>query len=247
MLYPKCDREILKEVIWAEGKVINILNTLYWMTVQVVCSSNGKQKAQFANGEFPFFEFIVAQSRTLFAGNTVPVLPDGRILMVLEHRGPNIHYPALPKTITRANVEDINLGSIGSLESPGGTIEKGEGIKSGLLRELAEETGLRGSTAVLYYRKHPTIVHNATVALGIIHSVIYLPEGADYERYVENDGGLHVFALTEEEIERNIAGGAISSGQAALLGWLLYKTVKGAGCNALVSHGDILREEVVLS
>ena len=212
MLYPKCDREILKEVIWAEGKVINILNTLYWMTVQVVCSSNGKQKAQFANGEFPFFEFIVAQSRTLFAGNTVPVLPDGRILMVLEHRGPNIHYPALPKTITRPNGEDINLGSI-----------------------------------VLYYRKHPTIVHNATVALGIIHSVIYLPEGADYERYVENDGGLHVFALTEEEIERNIAGGAISSGQAALLGWLLYKTVKGAGCNALVSHGDILREEVVLS
>lgn len=192
-------------------------------------------------------EFVVSQSGTLFAGNTVPVLPDGRILMVLEHRGPNIHYPTLPKMITRTDGADISLGATGSLEFPGGTIEKGEGIKSGLIRELVEETGLQGSIAVLYYRKHPMIVHNATVALGIVYSVIYLPEGVNYERYVENDGGLHVFALTEADIESNIVGGAINSGQAALLGWFFYKTVKGADRESLISRGDIIREEVLFS
>lgn len=228
-LYPPCEKVVFKDVEWKEGKLVDLVSGTYWYKLVILCSSTGKQKAIFADGkEYPYFEFARSPNdKVLYATNIVPVLPDGRFLMVLEQRGPHALYPERPRVVERfGGRKNIELGEYGSLEFPGGAIDPGEGVSSGALRELVEETGIKDQEVEFFLKKTPVIAHGAGVALGMKLAVARL-SAANQERWVFEDGvKMPVFALTEEEIDQGILNGSINSGQAACLGWQFFKQVE---------------------
>ena len=160
------------------------------------------------------------------------VEPDGRrrFLMILEQRGPLLFYSdehartfdyVRPR---RVELERgvIDLSEAGSLEFPGGGFRRDEGIRSGKLREAFEELGISDVVVDLTWSKTPVYPMGSDMVAANFCGVMRLPDG-DYERFVHNDGGLQVYALTEAEIDHNIAIGAISSGQAVITAWNFYK------------------------
>lgn len=225
-LYSQCEKSVLRAVEWEEGKVVDLVMGTYWYKLVVQCSSGGKQKAVFADGkEHPYFEFARSPNDAVrYATNIVPVLPDGRFLMVVEQRGPHALYPERPRVVGRANGKNIELGSYGSLEFPGGAIDPGDkSVSSGALRELVEETGIQDQTVSLFLKNTPVIAHGAGVALGMKIAVVYLGSPNRAEWVFEDGVKMRTFALTEEEIEGGLVSGAINSGQAVCLGWQFYK------------------------
>ncbi|MBU6500562.1 MAG: NUDIX domain-containing protein [Patescibacteria group bacterium] len=258
MLYEKHERTLLYEelrgVEWQEGKHVRLAVLLYRYAVIVVCSSHGRQKAQFANGVFPYFEYMeivnMRQDWYKQGNNVVPVLPDGRLLMVIEERPTNERYPERVSRVILDNGNSFDLGTMKSLEFPGGGIDPGEGITLGILRELGEETEVPDQKVTLYRRVHPIYMFGSDLASANFCSVAYLSE-LRFEKWVENDGGLRVVALSESEVEYNIETGAISSGQAAIHGWQFYKEVIAAKKNfmlmaRLTNNGYLSIEEVSL-
>lgn len=242
-LYPPCDRSVLKMIEWEEGKIVDVVSGTYWYKLVIQCSSQGKQKAVFADGEeHPFFEFARSvNDAILYATNIVPVLPDGRFLMVVEQRGPHALYPERPRIVKRANGKHIELGLYGSLEFPGGAVDPDDkSISSGALRELVEETGIKGQEVELFVKNMPVIAHGAGVALGMKLAVAVLA-AANQEEWVFEDGvKMPTFTLTEEEINWGIADGSINSGQAAHLGWHFYQhNIK------LCLENQVMRERLV--
>ncbi len=221
---------------WEEGAIFPVVEGPYRYRVVVHCSSSGRQKALFANGEHPYFCYI-----ELAGGNgqwiqkgagIVPVLPDGRFIMVVEQRPAHSRYPDRPM-MARIGGLEMNLSHFGphsSLEFPGGAVDPNEGFKAAFLRELHEETGICNQSALCYTRRHPILPFGSDLSLEQYFSVVFL-SGLSYEKHVENDGGLTVFALTREEIDCNIWNGVIRSGQAAILQWGFYKEVELARYN----------------
>ena len=244
----------LKNVEWEEGKHVQLATLLYRHAIVVVCSTRGRQKAQFANGEFPYFAYTEIVNREgLWSGrgnNVIPVLPDGRLLMVVEQRPVLARYPGLPKTVKLEGGLTFDLGEFGSLEFGGGGIEPGENITLGILRELGEETGVPDQKVLLYRRIHPIFQFGSDVASANYYSVVFL-SALRFEKFVLNDGGLRIVAMSEAEIEDNLRNGVISSGQAAIFGWNFYWEVKKAKGNKeferrLVESGYLSLEEVEL-
>lgn len=222
----------LREIEWIEGKIVPIIEAPYRYRIVVHCSNKKHGiKALFANGEFPYFLHLEclnqSQEWTPYGNNIVPVLPDDRIIMLVEQRSILARYPNRPKVVEFSGGMTFDLGEIGALEFPGGAVEPGEKIKMGTLRELKEESGIETQEAILYHRVHPIYVFGSDIAGAIFFSVAYL-SGMRYENWTPTDGGLTVLALSEAEIEKNIQRGVISSGQAAILGWGFYKEVREA-------------------
>ncbi len=258
MRYEKNERILLynelKDVTWEEGKHVRLAVLLYRHAIVIACSNRGRQKAEFANGEFPYFAYIetVNQKREWSGrgNNIVPVLPDGRLLMVIEERPPHERYPERVSKVRLSNGNIITLGTMKSLEFPGGGIEPGEKITLGILRELEEETEIPDQRVLLYRRVHPIITFGSDVASANFQAVVYL-SNLRFEKWAENDGGLRVVALTPRETEYNVETGAISSGQAAIHGWQFYKEVvearaKPAVMQRLIDRGYLSMEEVEL-
>src|SRR3989344_4273571 len=243
-LYPQCTRDALKNIVWEEGKVVDLVSGIYWYKLVVQCSSMGKQKAVFADGkEHSFFEFARSPNDdVLFATNIVPILPDGRFLMVLEQRGPHALYPERSRVVERAGGRDIELGPYGSLEFPGGAVDPGEGVSSGALRELVEETGIKNQEVELFLKNAPVIAHGAGVALAMKLAVVKL-SSPNQEEWVFEDGvKMPIFALTEKEIDWGIGSGSINSGQAVHLGWQFYKSIfKGGSFSAGFGDEELWR------
>jgi 8-oxo-dGTP pyrophosphatase MutT (NUDIX family) len=217
----------LRLIEWEEGKIAAVLEGPYRYRIVIRCSETGRQKAQFANGEFPYGAFIQlmnAKAEWVPRGaSIVPVLPDGRILMIIEQRQLLACFPSAPRTIILEN-RKIDLGETGALEFPGGGVEKKEGLAIGALRELFEETGVIGQPATLFLRNPAICAFNADIAGMNWYAVVFLTSGR-FEDYVSDDGGFRVLALAEKDIERNIRNGVISSGQAAVISWYFYQEV----------------------
>ena len=217
--------EALQSMEWVEGSHIPLPQSSYRHRVVIVCSQSGRQKAHFANGRFSYFaytELLNGQGNWISHGsNIVPVLLDGRFLMIVEQRPILERYPDHPRTVVLGE-RTIDLGPCGSLEFPGGAVEQGEEFTASFLRELAEESGILQQTGILYRRLPPVYSFGSDLALAMFYNVIHL-SGFSFPDYVDNDGGLRVFALTHDEVEANIQNGVISSCQAALQGWAFYK------------------------
>jgi ADP-ribose pyrophosphatase YjhB (NUDIX family) len=125
-------------------------------------------------------------------------------------------------------VDLCQFGPYSSLEFPGGAVDpEDHTLKSGLLKELVEETEVPDQTAMVYRRKPPFFAQGADLALEAQVCVVHLTN-LGFEKYVKTDGGLHVMALSPEDVQNNIWAGNIRSGQAALLGWAFYQEVEKA-------------------
>lgn len=246
----------LLNLVWVDGAIVPILEAPYRYRIVVHCAKNGRQKAQFANGEHSYFCYVELVSengiRSDRGAATVPVLPDGRIIMVVEQR------PAQGRSTTRQMIAEIegkpvdlrSFGPDSSLEFPGGGIEANEGLKAGFLRELVEETGVKEQTARYYSRQHLVYYFGADLAHQNFLGVVYL-SGRSFENHVATDGGLNVLALTKEDVQNNIWNGSIHSGQTALQ-WAFYKEVETirndpALEDKLVKSGYVLVENIKIA
>lgn len=237
-------KRLLEEIEWEEGKIVSVAEGPYRYRIVAHCSVHGRQRAMFANGEYPYFCYI-----ELLAGNgqwikggvaIVPVLPDGRLIMVVEQRPPQGRFSDRPM-IAEIEGKPIDLSRYGpysSLEFPGGAVDPGEGLKSGFLREMQEETGVNEQAALYYSRLQPSYQYGADIAIRAFTGVVFL-SGLSYEKHVETDGGLTVLALTRDDVERNVWNGVIHSGPAALFQWNFYKEVE-----AIRSNPDLERRLV---
>ncbi len=230
-------REILNLHDWAEGKVISLVNGSYRTRVAVTCYSKGRQVAEFANGVgnyAAYVELTRPDGTWISQGmGIVPVLPDGRLLMVVEQRPPQFRLPNQPTSIV-VDGQTIDLREFGpysSVEFPGGAVDpQDHTLKAGFLKELVEETEVPNQMAMVYRRKPPFFAQGADLALEGQICVVYL-SNLGFEKHVKTDGGLDVMALSSNDVQRNIWAGNIRSGQAALLAWAFYQEVETAHCS----------------
>ena len=221
-------KELLKEVEWETGKIIPVAYGPYRHRIVAHCAEEGRQKAVFADGkEHPYFayvEFISGNGQWIRQGSAiVPVLPDGRLIMVIEQRpAQQARFDFQPIVEISGNKVDLrDFGPFSSLEFPGGAVDPGEGLKAGFVRELQEETGVETQRALFYERVPPFYSFGSDVSLAQFVGVAFL-SGYSFKGYVKIDGGLKVVALSRNEVERNIWSGAITSAQAALSQWYFY-------------------------
>lgn len=228
-----CERLAQEE--WVDGKLISLVVGSYRHETVVKCSPLGRQKAKFANGEFNYFAWVELLGRggkhIEQGAGIVPVLPDGRLLMVVEQRPPQGKVADRPHIVERYSGRPIDLrlmGEYSSLEFPGGAIDPGDhSLKGGFLRELQQETGVEEQTATLYRSLHPVWAFGSDIPVKFYFGVVFL-SGAKFEEKVDDDGGLYVMALSKGDVWRNIARGVICSGQAANLQWNFYRDVEKA-------------------
>ena len=227
-------RSVLAEHVWEEGKVIPIVDSSYRTRTVVTCYSKGRSKAKFANGEHSFGAYIELtrpDGTRISQGNSiVPVLPDGRLIMVVEQRPPQFRLPNQPTSImVDGQIVDLRqFGPYSSVEFPGGAVDPQDGkFKAGFLKELVEETEVPNQTAIVCRRKPPLFAQGADLALESQISVVYL-SNFGFEKHVKTDGGLDVMAVSPKDVQENIWAGNIRSAQAALLGWAFYQEVERA-------------------
>ena len=80
----------LLEIEWAEGLRVPLPANSYRTRIVICCSSIGRQEALFANGYIGnYFSYIEILSKGQWVPRgaiIIPVLPDGRFLMVVEQR-----------------------------------------------------------------------------------------------------------------------------------------------------------------
>lgn len=226
-------RQKLAEEVWEEGKLISLVVGSYRHEVVALCSSLGRREAEFANGKFRYFAWVellgAGDKRIEQGAGIVPVLPDGRLLMVVEQRPPQGKVASRPYMVERLSGKPIDLRAMGeysSLEFPGGAVDpEDKSLRAGFLRELQQETGVQEQTATLYRSLHPVWSFGADISVEGYYGVAFLT-GMKYEEKVEDDGGMYILALTRGEVWRNIVRGVIVSGQAALLQWNFFRDIE---------------------
>lgn len=239
-------RLVLAEHAWEEGKVIKVVDGSYRTRVVVTCYSVGRQKAEFANGVHnygAYVELTRPDGTWISQGmGIVPVLPDGRLIMVVEQRPSQFRLPNQPTTIMVGG-ETVDLREFGpysSLEFPGGAVDpQDHTLKAGFLKELVEETEVPNQMATVYRRKPPLFPQGSDLALEGQLCVVYLTN-LGFQKRVKTDGGLDVMALSPADVQSNIWAGNIRSAQAALLGWAFYREVEWARSDRVVCHGMLV-------
>ena len=106
-------KESLCSQVWEEGKIFPMTEGPYRYRVVVHCSSKGRQRSMFANGEHSYFCYVELLSQSgqwIERGvGMVPVLPDGRLIMVVEQRPAQSRYDDRPM-IVRIGGKELNLG-----------------------------------------------------------------------------------------------------------------------------------------
>lgn len=249
-------KKSLEDMVWKEGEVMTVSEGPYRFRVVVHCSAQGRQKTLFQNGEHSYFSYVqllASDGSWNRQGTTmVPILHDGRFLMVLEQRAPQGLYDN--PSIARIGGEDIDLRQFGpysSLEFPGGAVDPGEGLKAAIFRELAEETGVKEQQATYYARLRPCYSQGSDLALQQFVGVVFLSGGA-YSKKVNTDGGLRVFALTMEDMVQNLRRGVLRCYSAAIAPWAFYKEVEEARASEallqeMISDGYMSVEQVKIA
>lgn len=224
--------EQLTKIEWHEDAHIPLPPASYRYRIMVVCSSHGRQKAQFANGTYPYFTYVEQldkNHRWIEQGTTiVPVLPDGRLLTVIEQRPVLARHPDVPyiAAVGGKRLDLRKFGPYSSLEFPGGAVDPNEELRAGFLRELREETEIGDQTATLFIRRRPLFLLLSDIASCQHFGVAFLA-GMKFEEKTETDGGLWVHALHETEVAYNIATGVMHSSQTEIA-FELYGKVKRA-------------------
>ena len=246
--------EDLKRIMWEEGKHIPVRNVSYRYVLVIGCSKDGGHRAEFANWTFSYFCYMQtgrvsewSMENPPIGGHIVPVLPDGRVLMIVEKRPPLSRFRR-GSVLHRAG-GDILLDDLDSPEFPGGGIKPGERVTAGLIRELCEESGATGKCTI-YRITPPTPPFCSDMAVANYYAVAFLQENV-LDGYIEHDGGLRVLTLTEDEVEANIDGGVLVSSHAVLTPWYLYQRVKRARSDPgfrerLERNGYLVVEETTL-
>ena len=224
----------LKKIEWVEGKRIEFAPSSYRHRQVIVCASGRPFKARFANGEYSYlayWELVRGDGSWNKHGvNVIPVLPGEpeRFLMVIEQRGPMGQYEIdLPRTLELSGGKTLDLREFGrysSLEFPGGAVEGGETVTMAGLKELAQETGIPEQPGTLFLNPHPVFPYVCDLAHVNYIGTVYL-SSSDFASKVQNDGGLHIVALTEKEIEQNIRIGVFCSMNAGLGMWYWHQNL----------------------
>lgn len=221
---------VLAKETWEANKVIPVVQGSHRHRVVVQCSPSGRQSALFTNGEHGITSYVELTrpdgSWTSHGTCIVPVLPDGRLIMIVEQRpaqerlGQSAHF-----TMDDHDIDLSRFGPYSSLEFPGGAVDKEDrSFQAGFLRELAEETGAVPSGTV-YAIKNQIYPFGPDISHAMHYAVIYL-DGMKFSDSVEADGGLHVFALKPEDVIRNIRSGNIQSGHTVLTSYFFYLEVE---------------------
>lgn len=220
---------------WEEGRVITLPQSTYRNRAVVTCYAQGRQTARFRNGfgnYGAYFEKMRPDGTTIPWGTgTVPVLPDGRMIMIIEQRPPQHLYTKGLPTHFQCDGTELRFDRFGpfpSLEFPGGGPDvSGQSVKIAGLQELTSETGVPDQPVELWTRAHAFYPDGADMAHAEHIHVAFL-SNLRYDHFVKDDGGLTVLAFTEADVQENIWRGAIVSGQAALHNWQFYHEVKRA-------------------
>ncbi|MCB9818883.1 NUDIX domain-containing protein [Candidatus Nomurabacteria bacterium] len=241
---------ILANEVWEDGKFFAVVDSSYRHRTVIHCSSTGRQRALFANGRYPYAAYIeLIDSKGVWnshAVGMVPVLPDGRLLMVVEQRPPQGRFEQITEVTMGGQTIDLTeFGPYSSLEFPGGAVDKEDKtFKAGFLRELEEETGA-SPQGIVYMARHVVHPMVSDMALGKLYGVIYL-SGMHFDNHTKSDGGLHVFALTPDEVWQNFYTGKIRSGNAALLNWLFYNEIEKMRKVGVINEDFVTVETVTL-
>lgn len=131
------------------------------------------------------------------AAAIVPVLPDGRLVLVKQYR-----YP-----MHRAFVE-----------FPAGKIDKGEAPLATAQRELIEETGYRGGEWT-----ELTTIHNA-IAYCDERIVLFMAEGIEAgEQKLDDNEFVEVFTATLEDLLAWIAAGEVTDVKTIIAAFFVEK------------------------
>lgn len=240
---------------WAEDRRIPLPASSYRSRTVICCSTAGRQEARFANGPGKYFAYVelLSQGEWIRQGvQIVPILPDGRFLMVVEQRPAQYVFEQKPPAqieLAAGNVDLASFGPYSSLEFPGGAVHpEDKTVTIGALRELYQETGIPDQSVSGFRQCHPVYPQGADLALELYLSIMYLSSNA-FASFVKNDGGLTIFALTFDEVEHNRRSGVIAAA-ASLLAWAFYKEVeeiKNAGRRAeLQASGYIAPQKLTI-
>ena len=219
-------------------------------------TERGSQEAQFANGKHRYFALvgIVGGDGTLrpYGGHIIWVLPNGNVLMVVNTRpgilaGGGRRTNILTFTDGRPN---FDMGPMGSLEFPGGSIDPGESVNAGMLREGFEETGVvipKGVQVRTLRGTDPVMLQIAEIIIAMYHRIIFLPEGSTFPNFVQNDGGLHVINISPGDLILNMDRGAIVAGS-TLASLLFFSRAMGGPQNVqhLIEQGALVEEHMTL-
>tara|TARA_Y100000031_G_scaffold3242_1_gene3981 strand:- start:1212 stop:1955 length:744 start_codon:yes stop_codon:yes gene_type:complete len=225
--------EDLKLVKWEENSSVIVGIGPYGRhAFLIIMSPFGRQTAQFANGEHNYFAVTAVLSgdgQVVDAGGTViPVFPNGDLLMIVEQRAPLALWDALEyaRVLTFSDGrEPLELGPCGSVEFPAGAIEPSEGIRSGMLREFAEETEISGHEVLIVERQYPAWPQIAELYPRIHEAIVFLPE-VSFSDHVATDGGLSVVRLSRSDFLFNKRRGVFSATHPVLEGWRFLNDVR---------------------
>lgn len=213
----------LKEEEWEEGRDIALGDISYRHALFAHCSRRATRIAEFKNGKFPIYTYIkIVNSSGVWSSegaSIMPILPDGRILMIVNFRPVLRLFPDRPRYVHLSG-HTYQLGPTDSLEFPAGLIESNEGVVKGAARECIEETGVVAQEVTIWQRGFPLYLFNDIAIRG--HFIVLQLSQGDFQDYTTTDGGLRVLALTLEEVERNILSGTAA---AALDVWYFYQDI----------------------
>ena len=253
------DPHILLNIEWTEGSMSLVQTGLYGRHGNFVfMTERGSQEAQFANGKRRYFALvgIVGGDGVLrpYGGHIIWVLPNGNVLIVVNTR-PGIlaiggrRSNILTFTDGRPN---FDMGPMGSLEFPGGSINPGESVKAGMLREGFEETGVvipKGVQVRTLRGTDPVMLQIAEIIIAMYHRIIFLPEGSTFPNFVQNDGGLHVISISPGDLLLNVDLGAVVAGS-TLASLLFFLRVTSSSLNRepliLIERGAVVEEYMTL-
>jgi len=202
--------ENLRNVKWVEGEFALMgVNIGPRHAFVAAMTSQGNREAAFSDGEkHEFFRMLaLIHPKTgvlqIHGGHTVPMFPNGDLLTVVVHRQALAAYDSRSTVVHRTGCADLDIGSTYSLELPGGSIDPGEGLDFGAIREMLEETGIKpGSTVDVVERTDVVHLLVSEIILAEKIMIVHLPD-VDFPDYVENDGGLRVVRISRADLRLN--------------------------------------------
>lgn len=224
----------LAEIRYQVGELLAV-QISYRYQVVYVGVPDAVNEATFADGVRGTYTSFVRLTRPNGShiqggGTTVAVLPDKRMLLVVERRPAQGRVLDRPHTFVLDNGQLFDLsfhGPYASLEFSSGGADPNEPVNKMLERELWEETGTKnkGQKGKIYIRERPYFNQGSDLDLFNKAAVVYLGSRT-FQSHVKADGGLTVLAFSEAEVRRAVEEGVILASQAGVVPWYFYEEVR---------------------